>query len=188
MREAFRTLHPRAGAVSRCALSLSWKSRARRDRGARPSCRTRMDKAMRDSGHLSHLMLDRNAGGLVMSDDLLKVISCGRNSRRPLSMSRRRKLHATLITDPRRAVSRGEIAAIEDADARENWEQMIAFRDHLFAYPTLEGPIWPWCARASVVPTLFLNSSRHDLAQCARWPRTTTFVLRPRRCSSGPSG
>ena len=36
-----------------------------------------------------------------------------------------------LLAEPRRAVSAQEIAAIADADARENWQVMLAFRDHL---------------------------------------------------------
>jgi hypothetical protein len=35
------------------------------------------------------------------------------------------------MADPRRAVSADEIEAIADADARENWQVMIAFRDLL---------------------------------------------------------
>jgi hypothetical protein len=47
-------------------------------------------------------------------------------------------LHAALLRDPRRAVARGEIAALADADARENWTQMLALRDRLLAAGTVE--------------------------------------------------
>ena len=49
-----------------------------------------------------------------------------------------RTLHATLLREPRRPVSGAEIAAVADADARENYELLIAWRDHLLAYPTIE--------------------------------------------------
>jgi hypothetical protein len=42
------------------------------------------------------------------------------------------------LADPRRSVEPADIKPIADPDARENWEVMIAFRDVLLAYPTLE--------------------------------------------------
>ena len=38
----------------------------------------------------------------------------------------------------RGAVPASHIAAIADADARENWDMMIAWRDHLVRHRTLE--------------------------------------------------
>ena len=43
-----------------------------------------------------------------------------------------------MLADPRRAVGGSEIAAIADADARENWQVVLAFRDLLLRHPTLE--------------------------------------------------
>ena len=90
-----------------------------------------------------------------------------------------RKLHATLMADPRRAVSRGEIAAIEDADARENWEQMIAFRDHLFAYPTLEAAYLALVRKGvGRTPPLFLNQLAHLILRNALDGCDDPYVLR----------
>ena len=41
--------------------------------------------------------------------------------------------HELLMHDPRRPVGQDEIAAMEDPDAREKSEFMIAFRDRLLA-------------------------------------------------------
>ena len=49
-----------------------------------------------------------------------------------------RDLHASLLADPLRAVSKADIAVLADPDARENWTFMVNFRDRLVAAPSLE--------------------------------------------------
>lgn len=49
-----------------------------------------------------------------------------------------RELHASLLADPLRPVSASQIAALGDADARENYRLVIAFRDFLTAADSLE--------------------------------------------------
>jgi hypothetical protein len=49
-----------------------------------------------------------------------------------------RSLHARLAADPRAPVSSAELAAVEDADARENWRAFLAFRELILAHGTLE--------------------------------------------------
>jgi hypothetical protein len=49
-----------------------------------------------------------------------------------------RELHAFVSAQPRARVAPEMIAALEDADARENWEQFLRFRDRVLAFPTLE--------------------------------------------------
>ncbi len=51
---------------------------------------------------------------------------------------RERALHAKLAADPLAAVEPGELAAVEDADARENWSEFLRFRDRVAAFPSLE--------------------------------------------------
>src|SRR3954452_4487012 len=87
-----------------------------------------------------HHLLDRDAGGgLVLTDEFLKVyLARPELAPPPEACVVETTLHAALMTDPRRAVSADEIAAIADADARENWEIMIAFRDYLVRHRTLE--------------------------------------------------
>jgi hypothetical protein len=128
-----------------------------------------------------HLLLDRDAGGgLVMSDDLLKVYFMRPELAPPDDAGNvERTLHAALIADPRRTVSRGEIAAIEDADARENWGQMLAFRDHLFAYPTLEAAYLALVRKGvGRTPPLFLNQLAHLILRNALDGCDDPFVLR----------
>jgi hypothetical protein len=69
-----------------------------------------------------------------------------------------RTLHGALIADPRRPVPADETAAIADADARENWQMMIAFRDHLLGHPTLEAAYLALArGGAGRTPPLFVN-------------------------------
>ena len=51
---------------------------------------------------------------------------------------RERALHARLLADPMAPVAPAEIAAVEDADARENWGQFLRFRDRLARGRTIE--------------------------------------------------
>ncbi|RWL00170.1 MAG: hypothetical protein EOR45_19490, partial [Mesorhizobium sp.] len=66
--------------------------------------------------------------------------------------------HELLMHHPRRPVAKQEIAALEDPDARENWEFMIAFRDHVLDAPSLEAAYLA-LARGSAenIPPLFMN-------------------------------
>jgi len=49
-----------------------------------------------------------------------------------------RELHARLFADPLAAVTAAELAAVEDADARENWAEFLRFRDRVRSFPSLE--------------------------------------------------
>lgn len=87
-----------------------------------------------------HHLLDRNAsGGLVVTDEFLKVYFARPELMPPQeACATERELHRKMLTDPRQAVGAVEIAAIADDDARENWQFVLAFRDHLLRHPTLE--------------------------------------------------
>ena len=78
-----------------------------------------------------HHLLDRDAGGgLAVTDEFLKVYLARPELAPPAeACAAERALHATLMAEPRREVAGREIAAIADADARENWELMDGFRD-----------------------------------------------------------
>jgi hypothetical protein len=54
------------------------------------------------------------------------------------SCAAERTLHRSLLEDPRRVVPAGEIAALADPDARENYRVWLRFRDRLLAAPDLE--------------------------------------------------
>lgn len=50
-----------------------------------------------------------------------------------------RALHARVTADPLAPVPPGLLAAVEDADARDNWTEFLRFRDRVREFPTLEG-------------------------------------------------
>src|SRR4051795_11558555 len=87
-----------------------------------------------------HHLLDRDpGGGLVVTDEFLKVyLARPELAPPPEACAVEKTLHAALMAEPRGAVGADEIAAIADADARENWQVMIAFRDLLLRRRTLE--------------------------------------------------
>ena len=87
-----------------------------------------------------HHLLDRDqGGGLLVTDEFLKAyLARPELVPPPEACAAERGLHAALLDDPRKAVSGAEIAAIADPDARENWQMLVAFRDHLLRHKTLE--------------------------------------------------
>jgi hypothetical protein len=87
-----------------------------------------------------HHLLDRDeGGGLVVTDDFLKAYFARPEIAPPAeACAVERALHARMMREPRGPVAASEVAAIADADARENWELMFAFRDRLLAHATLE--------------------------------------------------
>src|SRR6266705_3210135 len=87
-----------------------------------------------------HHLLDRNAsGGLVVTDEFLKAYFARPELMPPEDACEvERRLHRELLADPRRPVGADEVGAIADADARENWQFVLACRDLLLRHPTLE--------------------------------------------------
>jgi hypothetical protein len=87
-----------------------------------------------------HHLLDRDdGGGLLVTDEFLKAyLARPELAPPPDACIVERTLHAALLTNPRRPVAASEIGLIADADARENWSVMIAFRDHLINHRTVE--------------------------------------------------
>src|SRR6516225_10817679 len=85
-------------------------------------------------------LLDHNViGGLVVTDEFLKAYFARPELMPPDdACAVERRLHEELLADPRRAVVVEEVAAIADADARENWQFVLAFRKLLLREPTLE--------------------------------------------------
>lgn len=66
-------------------------------------------------------------------------------------------MHRALLADPQRPVAPAQIAAIADADARENWELMVAWRDHLAGHVTLEAAYLDIVRRRRKFPPVFIN-------------------------------
>src|SRR2546426_8747480 len=87
-----------------------------------------------------HHLTDRDAeGGLLVTDEFLKAyVARPELAPPPEACAVERGLHTALHAHPRRRIGTDELAAITDADARENWQLMVAFRDHLLTHRTLE--------------------------------------------------
>lgn len=138
-----------------------------------------------------HHLLDRDeGGGLVPTDEFLKAYFARPElSPPPDACAVERALHATMLREPRREVDDADIAAMADADARENWEVMLAFRDHLLAHPTLEAAYLALVRKGmGRTPPLFLNQLtqailRNLLDGCddAFQLRAAEMMFRPQR-------
>ena len=127
-----------------------------------------------------HHLLDRDAGGgLMATDEFLKVyLARPELTPPPEACVAERTLHAALLAEPRRAVPAGEVAAIADADARENWQVMLAFRDHLTGHRTIEAAYLDIIRRGIKVPHLFINQLVHVILRNALDDCDDPYVLR----------
>ncbi len=117
-----------------------------------------------------HHLLDRDeGGGLVVTDDFLKVyLARPELIPPPESCAVERTLHAALLANPRMPVSASDIGAIADIDARENWQMLIAFRDHLLRHKTLEAAYVDLVRRGvGKTPPLFVNQLVHVILRNA---------------------
>lgn len=111
-----------------------------------------------------HHLLDRDAGGgLVATDEFLKAyLARPELAPPPEACTAERALHAALLDDPRRLLGEDDIAALQDADARQNWQVMIAFRDLLLRHRTLEAAYLALVREGlGRTPPLFLNQLAH---------------------------
>jgi len=128
-----------------------------------------------------HHLLDRDAGGgLLVTDEFLKAyLARPELTPPPEACDVERMLHAALLTNPRARVGDDDVAAIADADARENWELMIALRDHLLRFPTLEAAYLAYVRQgAGRTPPLFLNQLVHVILRNVLDGCEDPFVLR----------
>ena len=117
-----------------------------------------------------HHLLDRDdGGGLVVTDEFLKVyLARPELIPPPEACAVERTLHGALLADPRHAVAASDIAAIADTDARENWQLLIAFRDHLLRHKTLEAAYTELCRNGlGATPPLFINQLVHAILRNA---------------------
>jgi hypothetical protein len=106
-----------------------------------------------------HHLLDRGPdGGLLITDEFLKAYLARPEMVPPEdACAGERALHQTLLAHPRQRVEPAHIAAIADADARENWELMIEWRDHLLEHATLEAAYLAIVRHERKFPRIFLD-------------------------------
>jgi Family of unknown function (DUF6352) len=128
-----------------------------------------------------HHFLDRDeSGGYVVTDDFLKVyLARPELIPPPVACPAERNLRAALIADPRRTVAASDIADIADKDARENWELLIGFRDHLLRHKTLEAAYIDLMRRGvGKTPPLFINQLVHLILRNALDDVADPHILR----------
>jgi hypothetical protein len=72
-----------------------------------------------------------------------------------------RELHASLMAQPRRRVTQGELDLVQDADARDNYRLVLLFRDRLVEAGTVEGCYQRLFQGAVDMPPLFIEQMVH---------------------------
>lgn len=110
--------------------------------------------------HSGLTLTQRDADGrLVLTDDFLRTWW-----HRPEvalvaeSCAHELALHAALLAAPRQAVGEAELAKFEDADARDNYRVLLAWRDRLLAATSLEAAYLDiFRAGAVTVPPVFID-------------------------------
>ena len=167
MRESFRTLKPREGAKPARAFTFlevegeDEEPAEQVDLIGMARARAKMNDFWISCGH--HLLDRDEGGGLLVTDEFLKVyLARPELVPPPEACAVEKTLHAALLADPRMPVAASDIAAIADADARENWQMMISFRDHLLRHKTLEGAYADLMRHdPGTTPPLFVNQLVH---------------------------
>ena len=127
-----------------------------------------------------HHLLDRDAAKrLVVTDEFLKVyLARAELVPPPEACPAERRLHAILLSNPRQAVTPSQVAAIADPDARENWEMMIAWRDHLVGHRTLESAYLEIVRRNIRLPQVLVGQLIQVILRNALNDCDDAFVLR----------
>jgi hypothetical protein len=118
-----------------------------------------------------HHLLDRDGGGgLVLTDDFLKLYLARPELIPPQdACDAERALYERLMSGPRVPVTASQVAAIKDTDARENWRLFLGFRDHLLHQKTLEAAYSDLIRSGSAqkIPPLFINQLVHVILRNA---------------------
>jgi Family of unknown function (DUF6352) len=127
-----------------------------------------------------HHLLDRDAmGKLLVTDEFLKAyLARPELMPPPEACAAERKLHDAIMSDPRGVVVPSQVAAIADADARENWDVMIGWRDHLVKHRTLEAAYLEIIRRNPGFPQLLIGQLTQAILRNALDDCDDVFVLR----------
>lgn len=113
------------------------------------------------SGH--HLSRQNADGELLATPELMMAwLARPELAPPPEACAAERALHAALLAEPFRKVSDSDIAAMADADARENWTFFLRFRDRLAAARSIEQAYRDLALAPRVdLPPLFLDQLAH---------------------------
>jgi len=74
-------------------------------------------------------------------------------------------LHGLLMAEPRRRVTRAELEAVEDPDARDNYRVVLGFRDRLLDAGTLEACYMGLFKAPVDLPPLFIEQMVHVIVR-----------------------
>ncbi len=137
-------------------------------------------------------LLDRIGGRLTVTPDFVRAY-LGRPEMMPPDNAdvAERTLHARLLADPAAAIGAAELAAIGDADARDNYVIFGQFRDLLLSAGTAEAAYLAlFRPDAPNLPALFIDHLvavilRHilDRAEDPQWARAAELFFRTQRAS-----
>lgn len=130
------------------------------------------------SGH--HLTRRADHGGLIATPELIMAYLARPELMPPDdACEAERHLHASLLADPLRSVSKADIAALADPDARENWTFMMNFRDRLVAASSIEA-VYVNLARngAGDLPPIFVSQLCHLILRNALEGCDDPYMLR----------
>jgi hypothetical protein len=127
-----------------------------------------------------HHLLDFDASGrLLVTDEFLKVyLARPELMPPPEACAAELRLHDALLRDPRRPVAASQIAAIADSDARENWEMMIGWRNHLVKHRTLEAAYFEMVRHNIRFPQILIGQLVQAILRNALDDCDDVFVLR----------
>jgi hypothetical protein len=130
------------------------------------------------SGH--HMTRRTESGGLAITDEMILAYLARPELVPPEeACEAERSLHALLMQTPRAPVTAAMIAALQDEDARENWQFMIGFRDRLMSHSSVEAAYLSIVRKgAKGIPPLFLNQLVHLILRNALDGCEDPFVLR----------
>jgi hypothetical protein len=127
-----------------------------------------------------HHLLDRdNIGRLLVTDEFLKAyLARPELVPPPEACAAERRLHQAMLSDPRRSVAASQVAEVADTDARENWEMMIAWRDHLVKHRTLEAAYLEIITRKIKFPHVLIGQAMQAILRNVLDDCDDAFVLR----------
>jgi Family of unknown function (DUF6352) len=126
-----------------------------------------------------HLLDRDNAGRLLVTDEFLKAyLARPELMPPPEACAAERQLHGSLLSYPRQPVTRTQLELLADPDARENWENMIAWRDHLVKHRTLEAAYLEIIRRNIRLPQVFIGHLVQAILRSALNDCHDAFILR----------
>jgi hypothetical protein len=127
-----------------------------------------------------HHLLDRDATrNLLVTDEFLKAyLARPELMPPPGACAAEQGLHQAFLSNPRDPVDASQLAAIADADARENWQMMVAWRDHLVKHRTLEAAYLDIVRRNIRFPHLLIGQLVQAILRNALDDCDDAFMLR----------